>query len=195
LNYHKKEGIIASMDGHIQQQLKQQLQRVLDVMKNDIGTIRTGRATPSLVENIVVTVYGGSTKLKVMEVATVGATDAQSLVITPYDASIIDEIRKGIMESNTGLNPMADGQVIRISIPPLTKERREELIKLMKHKLENGKIMVRQTRQKAMDDIKKQDFPEDDEKRLEKEVQKTVDDMIETIESMGKQKEAELLQL
>lgn len=183
------------MDQQVQQQLKVQLNKVLDVLKNDVGTIRTGRATPSLVEGIVVAVYGGTTKLKVMELATVGVTDPQSIVITPFDVSIIEEIRKGIQEANVGMNPVIDSNVIRISIPPLSKERREELIKLMKHKLENGKIMVRQTRQKAMDDIKKQELPEDDENRLEKEVQKMVDEMMESIESMGKQKESELLQI
>lgn len=183
------------MDQQTQQEVKNSIQKVLDVLKTDLGTIRTGRATPSLVENVVVTVYGGTTKLKVMEVATVGASDPQTLVITPYDQSIIEEIRKGIQEANIGMNPSVDGQVIRISLPPLSKERREELIKLMKHKLENGKVMIRQVRHDAMDTLKKKDLPEDDQKRLEKEVQKIIDDTTMQIETLGKQKEEELLQL
>lgn len=183
------------MDQKVQHELKQQIAKVMDVLRGDLGTIRTGRATPSLVENIVVSVYGGSTRLKVMEVATVGASDPQTLVITPFDQSIIEEIRKGIQEANTGMNPTVDGAVIRISIPSLSQERRQELIKLMNHKLENGKIMVRQARQKSMDDIKKMELPEDDEKRLEKEVQKLIDESIEEVEDMGKQKERELMQI
>lgn len=183
------------MDQQTQQEVKNSIQKVLDVLKTDLGTIRTGRETPSLVENVVVTVYGGTTKLKVMEVATVGASDPQTLVITPYDQSIIEEIRKGIQEANIGMNPSVDGQVIRISLPPLSKERREELIKLMKHKLENGKVMIRQVRHDAMDTLKKKDLPEDDQKRLEKEVQKIIDDTTMQIETLGKQKEEELLQL
>ena len=126
----------------IVQELKEKVNKVLDVLKTDLGTIRTGRAAPSLVENIVVTVYQGTTKLRVMEVATVGASDASTLQITPFDQSIINEIQKGIQDANTGLNPVVDGHVIRISIQPLSQERREELIKLMKHKLENGRIMM-----------------------------------------------------
>lgn len=183
------------MDQKVQHDLRQQIDKILDLLKNDLGTIRTGRATPALVENIVVSVYSGSTRLKIMELATVGASDPQTLVITPFDQSIIEEMRKGIQEANTGMNPSVDGHVIRMSIPPLSQERRQELIKLMHHKLENGKIMIRQARQKAMDDVKKMELPEDDEKRLEKEIQKGIDTAMADIESMGKQKEQELLQI
>ncbi len=175
---------------------KKKIDKVLDVLKNDLGTIRTGRATPALVENIVIPAYGGSAKLKVMELATVGATDAQTLVLTPFDPSIIGEIQKGIEAANVGFNPVIDGNIIRISIPALSQERREELIKAMKHKLENGRIMVRQVRHEGMEEIKKEyTGREDDIKRLEKDVQRIVDETIETIEDWGKQKEQELLQI
>lgn len=175
---------------------KKKIDRVLDILKGDLDTIRTGRAAPSLVENIVISAYGGSAKLKVMELATVGATDHQTLVITPFDPSIIGEIQKGIEAANAGFTPNIDGNLIRISIPPLSQERREELIKAMRQKLENGKIMVRQVRHEAMEDVKKEyEGREDDIKRLEKEIQKLVDDTVETIESWGKQKEQELMQI
>lgn len=175
---------------------KQKINRVLEVIKGDLATIRTGRATPLLVENLVISVYGGSTKLKIMELATIGVSDARTLVITPFDPSIIQEIEKGIQEANIGFMPVVDGRVIRISIPPLSQERREELIKAMKHKLENGKIMVRQARHEAIEEIKKEyEGREDDIKRLEKEIQKLVDETMELIESLGKQKEKELLQI
>lgn len=182
-----------------EQALRQKLDKVLEVLKQDLGTIRTGRATPALVENIIITAYGGSAKLRVMELATIGVSDSQTIVITPFDHTVIHEIEKGISDANVGLNPIVDGQILRISIPPLSKERREELIKSMKHKLENGRIMVRQVRHDGMAQIKKQhdtkEISDDDKARLEKEVQRLVDSMMETIDVMGAQKEKELLQI
>lgn len=175
---------------------KKKIEKVLEILKADLGTLRTGRATPSLVENIIITAYEGTTKLKVMELATIGATDNRTLVITPFDHATIHDIQKGIEVANVGLSPVIDSNLLRISIPPLTQERREELIKAMKHKLENGKIMVRQVRHEAMDDIKKEfEGREDDIKRLEKETQRLVDETMETIDDYGKQKEQELLQI
>lgn len=175
---------------------KEKLQKVLDVLRDDLATIRTGRATPSLVENIVISAYGGSAKLKVMELATIGASDNQTLVITPYDVSVIHDLQKGIEGANAGFNPIIDGNVLRISIPPLSQERRQELIKAMRHKLENGKVMVRQVRHEMIEDMKKDyEGREDDIKRLEKEIQHLVDETSETIEEWGKKKEQELLQI
>lgn len=176
-------------------QLQSQLQKILDIIKTDIATIRTGRAVPTLVENIAITTYGGSTKLRVIELATVTVTDPQTIVIAPFDQSTREDIRKGIMEAGTGLNPSDDGQVLRINVPPLSQERREELIKMMRHKLENGRVMIRQARHEAMDEVKKQELSEDEEVRLEKEVQKMVDENMATIDSIGKQKEDELMQI
>lgn len=172
-----------------------QMKKALEVLHGDLATIRTGRAAPSIVENIVVNVYGGTTRLRVMEVATVSVSDPQSLLLTPFDASITEEIRKGILESNTGLNPSSDGRVIRISIPPLSTERREELIHLMHQKLENGKVMVRQVRHESMNNIKKGNLPEDETSRLEKEIQKITDETMAEIEALGKKKEEELMQI
>lgn len=175
---------------------KKRIDKVLEVIKGDLATLRTGRATPLLIENLVLSVYGGSTRLKIMELATVGVSDARTLIITPFDPSIIQEIQKGIQEANIGFTPVIDGHLIRISIPQLSQERREELIKAMRHKLENGKIMVRQARHEAMIEIKKEfEGREDDVKRLEKEVQKLVDETMEMIEEFGKQKEKELMQI
>lgn len=180
----------------VAQTTKTKLQKVLDILKDDPATIRTGRATPSLVENIVVSAYGGSAKLKVMELATITASDNQTLVLTPFDPSVVNELQKGIEAANTGLNPIQDGNILRIILPPLSRERREELIKAMKHKLENGRVMVRQVRHEMIEDMKKDyEGREDDIARLQKEVQKLVDETIETIEEWGKQKEAELLQI
>ncbi len=174
----------------------QRVQKVMEVLRTDLGTIRAGRATPALVENVVINAYGGTTRLKVMELATIGALDTQTLQISPFDPSTIHDIEKGIQEANIGLSPVVDGQVLRIKIPSLTEERRQELIKAMRQKLENGKVMVRQVRHDAMEEIKEEFGANKDElERQEKEVQKQVDKTIETIESMGDQKEQELLQI
>ncbi len=183
------------MDPFIQE-VHQRMTKVLDVIKNDLATIRTGRAAPSLVENVVISAYGGSARLKVMELATVHAQDTQTLVITPFDGSIIGDIKKGLEEANTGLTPVIDSTIIRISLPPLSQERREELIHLMKQKLENGRILIRQARQDGMNDIKKdEEMSEDDQKRLEKDLQRLTDEIMGQIDSLGKQKEEELLQI
>lgn len=183
------------MDPNLIANTREQMRKALEMLAQDISTIRTGKAAPSLVENIVVSVYNGASKLRVMEVATINASDPQSLVLTPFDASIIEEIRKGIMESGAGLNPSSDGQVLRISVPPLSEERRQELIHLMKQKLENGHVMIRQIRHEAMNDLKKGDLPEDESSRLEKEIQRATDDFIVQIDALGRKKEIELMEI
>lgn len=183
------------MDPNLIATTRDQMRKAIEVLSNDVSTIRTGKASPALVENISVSVYGGTTRLRVIEVATINATDPQTLVLTPFDASIIEEIRKGIMESGAGLNPSSDGQILRISIPPLSEERRLELIHMMNQKLENGRVMIRQVRHEAMSDIKKGDLDEDEESRLEKEVQSATDEFVALIDSLGKKKEEELMQI
>ena len=170
--------------------------KALQLLQGDVATIRTGRASPQLVDNLVVSVYGGTAKMKIVELATVNISDAHTLVVAPYDASILGEIQKGIQEANIGLNPSNDGHVIRISIPPLSEERRLDLIHLMKQKLENGRIMVRQARHDAMAEIKKDEtLSEDDMRRVEKEIQKVTDEHIGKIDALGKKKEEELMQI
>ncbi|MDP3987780.1 MAG: ribosome recycling factor [Candidatus Levybacteria bacterium] len=191
------------MNPDLLNQTKQKMQKVLEVIRIDLGTVRTGRATPSLVENISINAYGGppagGSRLKILELATIHSSDSQTLIITPFDASIIGEISKGILEVNVGLTPVIDGAVIRISIPPLSEERRQQLIHLMKQKLEGGKIQVRQMRHEAMSEIKKKyndkEISEDDLLHLEKGVQKETDAVMEQIDEMGKRKEEELMQI
>ena len=177
----------------------QKMQKVLEVLRNDLATVRTGRATPSLVEHLAVSVYGGTQILRMMELATIAALDSQTLLITPYDSSIINEMQKGILSSNIGLTPIVDGHAIRISIPMLSEERRNELIKLMRQKLEGGRIQIRQVRHDAMKEIKKKfndkEISEDSMGRFEKEIQKATDEFGGEIEMLGKKKEEELLQI
>lgn len=137
--------------------------------------------------------------LKVRELATITAMDAKTLVLAPYDPSIIEELQKGLLGANIGLSPVADGEIVRITIPPLSEERRQEYVKLAKVKLEAGRVMIRQVRHEAMRDIKRafeQHTISEDERTLgEKKVQETTDEMIADIDGMGERKEQELLQI
>lgn len=179
--------------------IRQRMQQVLDLIRTDIGGIRTGRATPALVEGLQVAVYGGAQKLKINELATISSSDPQTLVIDPWDKSIIGEIRKGIQEANLGMNPSIDGEIIRISFPPLTTEDREKYVKILSGKLENGRVMIRQIRGDGMKDIKNKfeakELTEDEKFAEEKQLQEITDDFVLKIESMGEAKKQDLLQI
>jgi ribosome recycling factor len=180
-------------------QMRQKMQKALSSLQEDLSTVRTGRAMPSLVENVVVTVYGGAQRLRIKELATIAASDPQTLVLQPFDPSIAGEIQKGIMEANIGLTPSSDGNVIRISIPPLSQERRVELIKLMKQKLENGRIAIRQIRQDARNIIRKQhndkEISEEQMYGIDQNIQKITDEIMIPVDEMGRKKEEELLRI
>lgn len=182
-----------------EQVISSKMVQVLQLVMTDISSIRTGRATPALVEDIVVGVYGGTQRLRIKELATISADGPQSLVIDPWDKSIIGEMRKGILEANVGLNPGINEEVLRISLPPLTTEDREKYVKLLGTKLESGKVMIRSIRADGMHDIKKQfeekTLTEDDKFRLEKRLQELTDEYVGKIEEVGKKKETELLQI
>ena len=177
--------------------INQKMQKVVDSVLSDIAGIRTGRATQSLVENIMVPAYGGTQVMRVLEVASITAPDTQTLVISPWDKSIIGDIRKGILEANIGMNPSIDGEVIRISFPPLTTEDREKYVKLLSGKLENGKVLVRSVRADEMHEIKKRfeakEITEDDKKDDEAKLQELTDLYIGKIETLGEAKKQELM--
>src|SRR3989344_3492560 len=176
-------------------QTRDRMRKAFEVTQTDLSSIRSGRATPALVENIVVSAYGGSQKLRILEMATITTMDAKTIVIAPYDPSQIADVEKGILEANAGLTPVVDGEIIRITIPPLSAERRQEYIKLARAKLESGRIMIRQVRQEGMKDLKKGEITEDDRKHAEKKVQDLTDEMIAEIDGLGERKERELLQV
>lgn len=178
---------------------RERMKKAIEVTRMDLSSIRSGRATPALIENIVVTVYGGTQHLKMMELSTITTTDSKTIVVSPYDPSIITEISRGLEAANTGLTPVIDGEIIRISLPALSEERRQEYIKLAKAKLEAGRIMVRQVRHDAMKEISNTEAEgiiSEDEKALgEKKIQELTDEMIAEVDTMGEKKEAELLQV
>lgn len=175
------------------------MKKALEVTTADLNSIRSGRATPALVENIVISAYGGSQKLRVLELSTITTMDAKTIVIVPYDPSTITEIEKGILAGSSGLTPVIDGDIIRITIPALSQERRLEYLKLAKAKLESGKVMVRQIRHEAMKSLSRAagdtSISEDQQKLGEKKIQEMTDEMIAEIDSLGARKEAELMQV
>lgn len=179
--------------------IRQRMQAALEAVRQDAGSIRTGRATPALVENIIIDAYGGAQRLRVMELATITAPDPQSIIISPWDKSIIGDIRKGIEQANVGLNPVVAGEIIRINIPSLTSEDRENYIRILHQKLENGRITVRQARQEGMhavrDAFEKKEISEDQKIVQEKRLQEMTDEYIGKIEEVGRAKESELRSL
>lgn len=189
----KLHAILQNMD---EKEINNKMQRALDALKDDLSGIRTGRATSSLVENVVVLAYGGAQRLKIMELASISVPDAQQIIVEPWDKSIIGEIRKGIEAANIGLNPSIDGDKIRLSVPPMTTEDREKFVKLLSQKMENARIMVRQIRGEGMQDIKKsfeeKALSEDQRELSEKNLQKITDEFIKKIEDIGMIKEQDL---
>lgn len=179
--------------------VRSKMQSAMDVVVSDAAAIRTGRASPALVENIFCPAYGGTQRLKVMELATITVSDPTQIVISPWDKSIIGDIRKGILEANLGLNPSIDGEVIRIVIPPMTTEDREKYVKILSSKLENGKVAIRQIRGDEMREIKekfeRKDITEDERFAFEKKLQEITDDFVGKIDDLGNKKKEELLQI
>ncbi|MCR4263275.1 MAG: ribosome recycling factor [Candidatus Roizmanbacteria bacterium] len=183
------------MDKTIQQAQKQ-MSQALTILREDLGTIRAGRASSSLIEHVRMKVYGGTTELTLAELATISSSDAKTMVVTPFDQSIIDEIERGLTQANLGLTVSQDGQIIRVVVPPMTEERRQEFIKLAKTKTEGVHIMIRQARQEAMNQVKNQEqngeISEDEKFRLEKEVQKMTDEKTKEADSILERKVNEL---
>ncbi len=173
------------------------MQGAVQALDEDLGGIRTGRATPALVEKLQVEYYGTSTPL--VQLASISVPEPRSLLIKPFDPASLKGIEKAILVSELGLNPNNDGKSIRLNLPPLNEERRRELVKVVNNRLEEARIAVRNIRRDLMKDL--QDFEkeklisEDDLKRGEDELQKTTDHFIDEIEEHGKRKEQEILEV
>ncbi|MEK9178416.1 MAG: ribosome recycling factor [Patescibacteria group bacterium] len=178
-------------------EVNEKIEAVLHHFKMEIAGIRAGRANPALIENISVEVYGS--KMKLNEVGNISAPQPSLLTVQVWDASILDKVIKAIQEANVGLNPSNEGNLIRLPIPPLTAERREEFIKLLHQKREEANVSIRQIRHDFRNEWKKlQDegqFGEDEFFRREKILQELIDKKIAEIEHLGKAKEEELTQI
>ena len=163
--------------------------------KNDIATVRTSRATPAMVEDIKVDYYGQN--LRVRELASITAPEPRTLIIQPWDKGATEAISGAIRKSEIGLNPVVDGQVIRINVPSLTEERRREFIKLLKQKTEEARVKIRRAREEIWDKIQKMErggeIREDDKFRGKDELQKTVDEYNGKMGELERKKEQELL--
>ncbi|NMB57134.1 ribosome recycling factor [Candidatus Beckwithbacteria bacterium] len=170
--------------------------KITALFNDDLTTLKTGRAKPSLVEHLKVQAYGGSW-MEVRELASISAPDAQTIVISPWDKSVLKDLERGIAGSELRLNPVVSGEIIRIAIPPLTEETRRDLVKLMSQKAEAHRAMVRQERthfKKEIEDEKNVGgVSEDDVKRNLENLQKITDETIKKIDDMVKAKEQELM--
>lgn len=172
-------------------ELTERMDRALETLDKRFATVRAGRANPSSLDGIVVDYYGSMTPLK--QLATISVPEARQLLIKPFDKGCLKDIEKAILASNLGYNPGNDGETIRIIIPELTEERRRELAKQVKAISEEAKVSVRNIRHDGLEDVKKSELPEDQEKTMEKNIQDMVNEYNKKIDVRLKEKEQELL--
>lgn len=169
----------------------------LDALRTNLGTIRTGRANPSIIEHLTVEYYGAPTPLQ--GIASISAPDSRQLLVQPYDRTAVGSIEKALRQSDLGLNPINDGNAIRIVIPQLTEERRRDLVKLVHKRVEEAKVAIRNVRRYSNDQLrqmkKDKDISEDEEKRAADQLQKVTDRAIHEADSIGQAKEAEMLEV
>lgn len=176
---------------------KSRMEKTLETLKGDFGGLRAGRAHVSLLDGIMVDAYGSMTPLS--QVGTISVPDARTLSVSVWDRSLAKAVDKALRESDLGLNPASDGQLIRIPIPPLSEERRKELVKIAGKYAEQNKVAIRNIRRDALDEVKKLKkdnlISEDEEKKYENEIQKLTDESIKKIEDMLETKEKDIMQV
>ena len=173
------------------------LEKSIAALKREFGSLRAGRATPSLLDKVMVDYYG--TPTPVNQVAKVSVPEPRMIMITPWEKSLMHDIEKAIMKSDLGLSPNSDGTAIRLSIPQLTQERRQELVKTVGKKAEEAKVAIRNIRRDGNDAIKKlekaKEITEDDSKKGQESVQKLVDKYIKTVDTLREAKEKEIMEV
>ena len=178
-------------------QAEEKMGKAIEVVREDFGGVRTGRASPALVQRLQIDYYGTQTPLQ--QLAGISVPDPRSLLISPYDRSAISAIEKAIMASDIGITPSNDGAAIRLNFPALTEERRKELIKVVRDRAEHGRVSIRNVRRHAKEEIERDqkggEASEDDMHRGEKELQKMTDRFIGEVDDMLQRKEAELLEV
>ncbi|HLD09315.1 MAG TPA: ribosome recycling factor [Methylophilaceae bacterium] len=173
----------------------QKMQKSLDVLKSDLGKIRTGRAHTGLLDHVMVEYYGSM--MAVNQVANVSLGDARTINVQPYEKSMVSKVEKAIRDGDLGLNPATNGDLIRVPMPMLTEERRKELIKVVRNEGEGAKVALRNVRRDSNDALKKlmkdKEISEDDERRTQDEIQKLTDKYVTEVDKMLQAKEAELM--
>ena len=176
---------------------KERMDRALEAMRRDFSGVRTGKASPALLDTVRVEAYGGHMPLN--QVGTVSVPEPRLLTVQPWDRSLIKAIEKALQESDLGLNPSNDGSMIRIPIPALTEERRREYVRLLHKMAEEGRVAVRQARKDANDEIKQRqkdgELSEDEARREQDDVQKLTNQYVERVDELLKHKEAEVLEV
>jgi len=175
--------------------IDKRMKQAVNVVREELSHVRTGRASPALVENIPVDYYGSVVELK--QIASITTPDAKTILIQPWDKNALNAIEKAIWKSELGLNPTVDSTIIRIVLPPLTEERRKEIAKMAKKLVEEGKIAIRNLRREANEEIKKLEkdgkISEDEEKATQAEVQKMTDEHINELDGLWEKKEKEIM--
>ena len=181
----------------INKDIKDKMDKALLALSNELSKLRTGRAHPSLIEHVIVDYYGGKTPLN--QVASISIADARTLLVSPWDKSAISAIEKGILAADLGLNPVSLGDSIRLPMPPLTEERRKDLIKVVKSEAESARVSIRNFRRdantKIKEFLKQKEITEDQERQYSEKVQKITDQYITDIEKLIKEKESELMEI
>jgi ribosome recycling factor len=176
---------------------RERMTKSVESMRHEFGSVRTGRASPALLDRISVDYYGASTPLK--QLATVSAPEARLLTIQPYDKSSIKAIERAILESDVGLTPGNDGNIIRLAVPELTEERRKQLVKVVRQIAEEGRVAIRNIRREIMHDLRELkeagETGSDDEHRAEVELQKVTDARIAELDELLKHKEEDILEV
>ncbi|MGZ8095097.1 MAG: ribosome recycling factor [Methylosarcina sp.] len=185
------------MISDIHQDASTRMGKSIEALKHEFSKIRTGRAHPSLLDQISVSYYGTESSLS--QVANIAVEDARTLTITPWEKNMVQVIEKAILKSDLGLNPTTNGMVIRIPLPPLTEQRRRDLVKVVKHEAENGRVAIRNIRRDAnnevKDALKEKLISEDEARAAEEKIQKLTDQYIKEVEKLLEAKEADLLSL
>ncbi|MDG3088867.1 ribosome recycling factor [Vibrio hannami] len=185
------------MIDEIKQDAQERMEKSVEALKNNLTKIRTGRAHPSLLSGISVEYYGAATPLN--QVANVVAEDARTLAITVFDKELAPKVEKAIMMSDLGLNPMSAGTVIRVPLPPLTEERRKDLVKIVRGEAENGRVAIRNIRRDANSDLKgllkEKEISEDEDRKAQDEIQKITDAAIKKVDEALAVKEKELMEV
>jgi len=171
------------------------MKKSIEALKHEFAKIRTGRAHPSLLDHIMVSYYGNEVPLT--QTANVAVEDARTLTVTPWERSMVQAIEKAIMTSDLGLNPSTAGSVIRVPMPPLTEQRRRDLIKVVRHEAENARVAIRNIRRDANNELKaalkEKQISEDQERRSQEQIQKLTDQYVKDVDALLSEKEADLL--
>ncbi|HEX6998437.1 MAG TPA: ribosome recycling factor [Gammaproteobacteria bacterium] len=184
------------MINDVKKDAEHRMQKSIESLKAEFKRLRTGRANSALLEHVLVEYYG--TKVPVNQCSNVGVEDARTLTVTPWEKSMVPVVEKAILNSDLGLTPVTAGNVIRVPLPPMTEQRRKELVRVVRHEAEAGRVAIRNVRRDALSDIKdllkEKLISEDDDRRAHEEIQKLTDRYVAQVDALLKEKEAEIME-